>query len=137
MTELQMSPSAAHALRWFTAGLTRARRWTASDGRVLEISKQNAVVYFVRWGKDGHFPHTGYVEKCGTNWVSEEAVVLEWALAEATSALGLDEVDELDRSITLAHIVERIDAFDKECAEAEYTDTGDVWDLLRWIREVL
>ncbi len=134
MAELQLSPNAAHALRWFTAGLTRARRWTTADGRMLEITKQNHVVYFVRWEKVGYFPQTGFVERCGSGWMSEEAVVLESALTEAISALGLDDVA---RSDNLAHIVERIDAFDARCAETEYTDTGDAWELLRWIREVL
>lgn len=134
MSELNLSRAAANALRRFTAGLTRARRWTSADGRVLEISKQNAVTYFVRWGKGGHFPCAGYVERCGSGWVSEEAVVLESALTEAINALGLDE---LGRSVGLAQIVERIDAFDAECQADEYTDTADMWDLLRWIRDVL
>jgi len=34
-------------------------------------------------------------------------------------------------------IVERIDNFNTKCQEAEYTDTGEAWDLLRLIRDRL
>lgn len=34
-------------------------------------------------------------------------------------------------------IIEEIDKFDAQCAADEYTDTGEVWDLLNWIRLVL
>lgn len=34
-------------------------------------------------------------------------------------------------------IVARIEAFDRECSEAEHTDTGEAWDLLHWIKNRL
>jgi len=31
-------------------------------------------------------------------------------------------------------IIKRINAFERECRRGEYTDTGDAWDLLYWIK---
>jgi len=36
-----------------------------------------------------------------------------------------------------AEIADEIDAFDKECASAEYTDTGEVWELMHRWRDML
>jgi len=38
---------------------------------------------------------------------------------------------------TAARIVSRISEFDAKCFDGEYTDTGEVWELLHWIREKL
>ncbi len=38
---------------------------------------------------------------------------------------------------TLGDLVARIDQFDQQCEDAQYTDTGDVWDLLHHIRKQL
>ena len=32
-------------------------------------------------------------------------------------------------------IMIEIDLFDEQCDEAQHTDTGEVWDLLYWIRK--
>ena len=37
----------------------------------------------------------------------------------------------------MAAVVLRIDAFDKRCEKEQYTDTGDAWALLNWIRHQL
>ena len=34
-------------------------------------------------------------------------------------------------------ILRRIAEFEAQCLEAQYTDTGDVWILLEWIRDQL
>lgn len=34
-------------------------------------------------------------------------------------------------------LLERIDTFDADCAEAQYTDTDHAWELLRECREYL
>ena len=32
-------------------------------------------------------------------------------------------------------IIKRISAFERECKRGDYTDSGDVWDLLYWIKK--
>lgn len=34
-------------------------------------------------------------------------------------------------------LIQRIDAFSDQCADEDYTDTGDAWDLLNFIRAQL
>ena len=37
--------------------------------------------------------------------------------------------------MSIRSIKQAIDEFDEECEKAEYTDIGDAWDLLNWIRD--
>lgn len=36
-----------------------------------------------------------------------------------------------------AQVLSAIKRFNKECEQSSYTDTGDAWELLNWIKELL
>lgn len=65
-----------------------------------------------------------HVETCGC-----------WITYDETDAHEVEPAD--DRDLTVAGIIESIETFDRECQEAEETDTGTAWELFGDIRRRL
>jgi hypothetical protein len=69
----------------------------------------------------------------GDGCTAEEYPTDDWHLIDCGD---LDEFIARHHKPTAA-IVERLDAFNRQCVEAEHTPTDEVWDLLDWIRQQL
>jgi hypothetical protein len=86
--------------------------------------------------------HTPQQACCNIGYCPELGYPLEdWCYpCQARAALPKVRGKYKDRLLTQQekeYILDRIEDFRKECAEAEYTDTGDMWDLVRWIESVI
>lgn len=78
--------------------------------------------------------HDSHVVPCPHG---QAAAVLRGWRSEVVELLadGLDEDRAAPDPVgTLRGIAETIDGYDAQCAEAEYTDTGQAWDVLNGIR---